>query len=47
MAMGQAAGATATLAAQRGTTPLSVPLAEIRKLLREHGAIVPGEASSG
>ncbi|MAF12547.1 FAD-dependent oxidoreductase [Candidatus Poribacteria bacterium] len=47
MAMGQAAGVTATLAAQHGTTPLSVPLAEIHKLLREHGAIVPGEASSG
>jgi hypothetical protein len=47
MAMGQAAGGTATLAAQHGTTPLSVPLAEIHKLLREHGAIVPGEAPSG
>ncbi len=47
MAMGQAAGATASLAAQHETTPLSVPLAEIRKLLREHGAIVPGDASPG
>jgi hypothetical protein len=47
MAMGQAAGATATLAAQHRTTPLSVPLAEIHSLLRDHDAIVPGEASSG
>ncbi len=41
MAMGQAAGAAAALAAVRGTTPLEVPLSEIGKLLREHGAIVP------
>ena len=42
MAMGQAAGATAALAAQRGTTPLGVPFDEIRRVLRDHGAIVPG-----
>jgi hypothetical protein len=41
MAMGQAAGVAATLAAMRGTTPLELPLGEIHKLLREHGAIVP------
>jgi hypothetical protein len=41
MAMGQAAGATATLAAKAGTTPLEVPLAEIHELLAEHGAIIP------
>ena len=41
MAMGQAAGATAALAAKRKTTPLEVPLTEIHKLIREHGAIVP------
>ncbi len=41
MAMGQAAAVAATLAAKYGTTPLEVPLAEIRKLLRDHGAIVP------
>ena len=35
MAMGQAAGVTAALAAQRGTTPLAVPLEEIRQVLRE------------
>ena len=41
MAMGQAAGAAAALAAVHGTTPLEVPLSEIHKLLREHGAVVP------
>ena len=41
MAMGQAAGVAAALAAMRGTTPLDVPLIKIHKLLREHGAIVP------
>jgi hypothetical protein len=34
MAMGQAAGAAATLAAKAGTTPLEVPLKEIHDLLR-------------
>jgi hypothetical protein len=41
MAMGQAAGVAATLAAKSGTTPLEVPLAEIHDLLREHGQIIP------
>jgi len=41
MAMGQAAGATAALAAQSDTTPLEVPLKDIRKTLRKHGAIIP------
>ena len=41
MAMGQAAGAAAALAAKKKTTPLDVPLSDIRKMLREHGAIVP------
>jgi len=41
MAMGQAAGATACLAAQNNTTPLDVSLRQIRALLREHGAILP------
>jgi hypothetical protein len=44
MAMGQAAGATAALAAQRETTPLKVPFNEISRVLREHGAIVPGHS---
>jgi hypothetical protein len=43
MAMGQAAGAAAALAAQSGTTPLDVPLKQIHELLRAHGAIIPGE----
>lgn len=41
MAMGQAAGAAAALAAKRNTTPLAVPMAELRELLRKHKAIVP------
>ncbi len=44
MAMGQAAGATAALASQRKTTPLKVPLDEIHRLLRKHGAIIPAKA---
>ena len=42
MAMGQAAGAAAALASLGNTTPLHVPLEGIRKVLREHGAIIPG-----
>jgi len=41
MAMGQAAGAAAALAAKKGTTPLELPISDIRKLLRNHAAIVP------
>lgn len=41
MAMGQAAGVTAALAARTGTTPLQVSLGDIRRELRRHGAIVP------
>ena len=41
MAMGQAAGATAALAAQQNTTPLKVALKDIREMLSKHGAIVP------
>lgn len=44
MGMGQAAGVAATLAAKAGSTPLDVPLADIRALLREHGQIIPGKA---
>ncbi len=47
MAMGQAAGAAAALAARSGTTPGSVPLGEIRSLLAEHAAIVPGRGVRG
>ena len=44
MAMGQAAGVTAALAAKRKTTPLKAPFDEITKVLRDHGAIVPGHS---
>ncbi len=43
MAMGQAAGVAATLAAKAGSTPLDLPLKEIHDLLRTHGAIIPGD----
>lgn len=41
MAMGQAAGVAAALATEHGTTPLELPLTEIHRHLRDHGAIVP------
>lgn len=41
MAMGQAAGAMAALAARSGVDPEEIPLTDIRALLGEHGAIVP------
>ncbi|MHC4741713.1 MAG: FAD-dependent oxidoreductase [Planctomycetota bacterium] len=41
MAMGQAAGAAAALAVREKTTPLDVPLEDIRGMLRKHGAIIP------
>jgi hypothetical protein len=44
MAMGQAAGVAASLAAKTQRSPLDVPLTEIRDLLRTHGAIIPGDA---
>lgn len=43
MAMGQAAGAMAALSARTGLDPEELPLDDIRALLREHGAIVPGD----
>ena len=42
MAMGQAAGAAAALAANANTTPTTVPLKEVHSVLRQNGAIVPG-----
>jgi len=42
MAMGQAAGAVAALASLGNTTPLGVPLKDIWRMLRRHGAIIPG-----
>jgi hypothetical protein len=47
MAMGQAAGVTATLAARQSTTPSKVSLAEIRSALVAHGAIVPVIRTTG
>ena len=41
MATGQAAGAAAALAAQRGASPAHVPIADLKALLTAHGAIVP------
>ncbi len=42
MGMGQAAGATAALAFTQKKTPLEVSITDLRRLLIEHGAIVPG-----
>lgn len=41
MAMGQAAGATAALAVEKNTTPVNVPLKDIREILSKHDAIIP------
>ena len=41
MGMGQAAGAAAALACKLKTTPLNVPVNEIKSLLKTHGCIVP------
>ena len=41
MAMGQAAGAVASLAAELGVTPSGVTIAALQSRLRAHGAIVP------
>jgi len=46
MAMGQAAGVAAALAVKDNTTPLNVPLAEIKKELVAHNAILAGESIS-
>lgn len=44
MAMGQAMGANAALAAKIGEGDLeTVPMTDLKQLLREHGAIVPGD----
>ncbi|GEO04358.1 membrane protein [Adhaeribacter aerolatus] len=41
MGMGQAAGAVAVLAHKSNKTPHEVPMRDIRKLIQEHGGIVP------
>ena len=43
MAMGKAAGAMAALSAQRKVDPYELYLEDVYDLLREHGAIVPGD----
>jgi hypothetical protein len=44
MAMGQAMGANAAIAAAAGLDDLeAVPMEELRQLLRKHGAILPGD----
>lgn len=43
MAMGQAAGAMAVLAARADVEIQEVPVADIRDVLRTAGAIVPGD----
>lgn len=43
MAMGQAAGAMATLSAESGVDPEDLPLEDVYTLLREHGAVAPGD----
>jgi hypothetical protein len=45
MAMGQAAGALAALSARIGLDPEQLPLADLHALLRQHGAVVPGDIS--
>jgi len=44
MAMGQAAGLAAAMAAKQRTTPLDVSFDELRRGLQEYGAIVPGKS---
>ena len=46
MAMGQAAGALAARSAQTGLDPEELPIPEIRRLLIDHGAIVPCSTST-
>ncbi|MFA7256723.1 MAG: FAD-dependent oxidoreductase [Kiritimatiellales bacterium] len=43
MAMGQAAGAMAAISARTGVDPEELALEDVYALLREHGAIMPGD----
>ncbi|HET6428574.1 MAG TPA: FAD-dependent oxidoreductase, partial [Phycisphaerae bacterium] len=43
MATGQAAGAMAALSAQTGADPEDLPIPDVHAMLRQHGAIVPGD----
>jgi len=47
MAMGQAAGALAALSARTRSDPEDVPLEDLYALLREHGAVLPGDLEEG
>ena len=47
MGMGQAAAAAAVLASMQNKTPLDVSMTDLRKLLEEHGAIVPNGLQKG
>jgi hypothetical protein len=47
MGMGQAVGAAAALAFTQKKTPLEVSMTDLRRLLEEHGAIVPGNQTKG
>ncbi|RCR66492.1 FAD-dependent oxidoreductase [Larkinella punicea] len=47
MGMGQAAGAVAVLANLQNKTPLDVSMKDLRKLIEEHGGIVPVSAQKG
>ncbi len=43
MAMGQAAGVMAALSVRTGVDPEELPIKDVRAMLREYGAIVPGD----
>jgi len=45
MAMGQAAGAMAAISARTGVDPEALPLKDVHALLREHGALAPGDVN--
>lgn len=47
MGMGQAAGAVAVLASMQNKSPLEVSMSEIRRLIEEHGGIVPPTTQKG
>lgn len=44
MGMGQTAGAAAALASIKGSTPLDVPVDELKKMIENHGGIIPQES---
>jgi len=46
MATGQAAGAMAALSAQTGADPEDLPIPDVHAMLRQNGAIVPGDVET-